>query len=171
MNILQKILKIGIIIYCLFGFLILILSFFSIEPKDEYQFLISSIIRLGIPLIILLSLFFTVNKKISVWMNIQFIIITPVVAFCALFMVEMLSLFFSHHWVNNSILFENKKDKTQSINEQFLVNEELGNQGTRMVKIIPFFGVFQKVVEIDTAQIDKNEWLYLGGNNELKLKR
>lgn len=168
MIIIQKTIKAWMIAYVSFIGLILILSLFSIESKKEYRELISSIILFGAPIIILLSLFFTISKVNSKWVNILFLIITPIVTVCAYFTFALLSTFFENHWVNLSIIYENKKDKTHTINEQLLDVGAFGYSGKRVVKVNSVLVIFQKVTEIDTQKIDLNEWIYVDREADIK---
>jgi hypothetical protein len=157
------------IVYGIFICLILILSLFSIEPRKEYRELISTIVLYGIPIIVLLSLFFTLGRNNSKWINLQFLIITPIVATCAYITIALLSIFFENHWVDFSILYENKNDKNQTINEQLLDVGALGYGGKRFVNVNPVLGLFQKVTEIDTNQINRDEWIYVDREGDIKM--
>ncbi|MEN9997952.1 MAG: hypothetical protein RI922_942 [Bacteroidota bacterium] len=127
------------------------------------------IVVFGIPISILLTLFFTVSSKNKKSINLQFIIFTPIIAFCSFFATIFFALLFGNDWVNLSILYENKMNRKETINEQLWDVGALGYGGKRLVQVKPMFGIFEKVNEIDTSQINKDEWVWVNREGDMKM--
>jgi Ca2+/Na+ antiporter len=164
-----KIIRAAIIIYLIFIGLLFILSLFSIEPSNkEFREIYAELYVVGIPCVILSSLFFTISSKNSKWVNIQFVIFTPVVTFFAYLFFSFLSIYFEDHWVNNTIVYENKINRHHTINEQLKDVGALGYGGERVVEIKPFLGVFQKVTEMDTTQMNHKDWSLVNRQGDIK---
>ena len=45
----------------------------------------------------------------------------------------------------------------------------LGYGGRRFVNVNPVLGLFQKVTEIDTNQINRDEWIYVDREGDIKM--
>ena len=164
-----KIIRAAVIIYLIFISLLFILSLFSIEPANkEFREIYAELYVVGIPCVILSSLFFTIGTKNSKWVNVQFAIFTPVVTFFAYLFFAFLALFFQDHWVNSSIVYENNNNRQHTINEQLKDVGALGYGGERVVEIKPFLGVFQKVTKIDTTKINHKEWTLVNRQGDIK---
>lgn len=169
MQLIRKIIGFLIIAYLIFLGILFLLSLFSIElaNKDFRQFY-PSLWFIGIPFIILLSLVFTLSNKNTKWMNIQYMIYTPLVSICTLFTLSFFAMFFEDHWVDFTILYENKEDKTHTINEQKHDVGALGYGEDRVVELKPVFGIFQYVMKCDTTKINRNEWKLVNKAGEVK---
>lgn len=169
MTLTRKIIRAIILIYLLFIGFLFILSLFSIEPSDkEFREINAELYFVGIPIVILFSLFFTLSSKNTKWVNIQFTIFTPIVTFFAYLTLAFLAIFFDDYWVNYSILYENKNNKHHTINEQKKDVGALGYSGDRVVEVQPILGVFQKVTIIDTLQINHQEWTLVNKEADIK---
>lgn len=169
MTITRKIIRAIIIIYLIFIGLLFILSLFSIEPSDkEFREIYAKLHFVGIPIVILLSLSFTLSSKNTKWVNIQFAIFTPIVTFLAYVTFVFLAIFFDDYWVSYSILYENKNNKHHTINEQKKDLGALGYGDDRIVEVEQVLGVFQKVTIIDTLQINHREWTLVNKEADIK---
>lgn len=169
MNLLRHILKVILLVYFSSIGVVLILLLFSIHLQSTYSSGMQNIVVYGIPISILLTLFFTLSAKHKKSINLQFIIFTPIIAFCSFFATIFFALLFGNDWVNLSILYENKMNRKETINEQLWDVGALGYGGKRFVQVKPMFGIFEKVNEIDTSQINRDEWVWVNREGDLKM--
>lgn len=169
MNLIRIFLKVILIIYYSSIAAVLILLLFSIQLQKDYTTGMQTFVVYGIPISILLTLFFTVSSKNKKSINLQFIFFTPVISYCSFLAASLFALLFGNDWVNLSIQYENKSNREETINEQLWDVGALGYGGNRFVKVKPMFGIFEKVNEIDTSQINKDEWTLVNREGDLKM--
>lgn len=169
MKLFRIVLKAVLLIYYSSLAVVLILLSFSIQLQKEYVSGMQNMVVYGIPISILLSLFFTVSAKHEKYINLQFIFFTPVISYCSFLAASIFSLLFGNDWVNLSIMYENKSNREETINEQLWDVGALGYGGNRFVQVKPMFGIFEKVNEIDTSQINKDEWVWVNREGDVKM--
>lgn len=169
MNLFRTFLKAVLLIYYCTLAVVLILLSFSIQLQKEYSSGMQNMVVYGIPISILITLFFTLSSKHKKSINLQFIIFTPIISFCSFLVATFFALLFGNDWVNLSILYEHKSNREETINEQLWDVGALGYGGNRFVQVKPMFGIFEKVNEIDTSQINKDEWVWVNREGDVKM--
>jgi hypothetical protein len=167
----REILKWVIIVFVLiFLFSISIAQYLPFEfANHKYSRFFYDFIFIGLPFSILLSLFWFIKKSRKKSHNIFlgfFIVLFSIAAFYARFFLIFMYGFGT--WVNEAILYESKSNSQTTINQQLYDIGAFGYGGTRVIKTTPFLGVWNHVQEIDTASIDKNEWLFVNREGDLK---
>jgi hypothetical protein len=149
--------------------LLFVLRFFGVEPRLAYETEIENIQVYGIPLVILLSLFLTVDKRNGTRRNLTWIIITPIFSYACIFLMSIVMLFSTQHWIDFTITYQNKKDPNRTIREQLI---DLGAHGYahqgRVVEVRPTLVFFEYCVPIDTNQLQKSEWRYVNREGDVK---
>lgn len=157
-----------LIYYCSLAVVLILLSF-SIQLQKDYISGMQNMVVYGIPISILLTLFFTVSAKHEKYINLQFIFFTPVISYCSFLAASIFALLFGNDWVNLFILYEHKSNREETINEQLLDVGALGYGGNRFVQVKPIFGIFEKVNDIDTSQMNKDEWVWVNREGDIKM--
>jgi hypothetical protein len=125
--------------------------------SDFYYFVFTAL-----PFAFLLTLFGTIKKKYAISKNWTIGILTVLTSGLCFFIVVniMFSVGFGA-WTNEAILFRNKDDKHETINQQIFDVGAFGYGGHRTAKLKPFLNYFQTVSLIDTTKIDKTKWMYV----------
>ena len=141
---------------------------FEIAP-DSFLHKIYYLVYPGLPVIVLLTLGWSIRKKQASHVKISIVIGTILVAIFSVVFVFMWSFKFQFgSWVDAEIIYRNKSNPDQYISEQYLDNGALGYNGNRIVKQTPFLGHWIHIVQIDTAEIDKDEWMRVREAGEIK---
>lgn len=148
--------------------LLFVLRFFGVEPRSAYETEIEKNQVYGLPLVILLSLFLTVDKRNGFRRNITWLILTPMFSFSLYILINLVSIFFYHYWMDFSILYEHKSDSTRTIREQLEDKGAFGYGKRRMVEVDPMLFIFQRVTPVDTNQLEMKEWRYVNREGDVK---
>jgi len=122
----------------------------------------------GFPIVVLLTLVWTIKKSNTKKRNITIVLIT-IIGFVGSFFY-MIFLMFSlgfGAWVNETILFRNKDNPEKTINRQIWDIGALGYGRRRTVELTPFLGYWNIVKEVDIATIDRTKWDFVNeGDNK-----
>jgi prolipoprotein diacylglyceryltransferase len=165
MNILRQVIFIlSIIFICLSMYSLTIgqmthFEFVDWKARQNYYYLF---VLFGVPLALILTLFKTISKKykpITNWWTAGLTITGSIVSFFVVFF-----LFFRlgwGHWVNESVLYRQKENHNLTINDQIWDAGGLGFGSQRTVELKPFLIYLNRVTEIDTMTINKNEWKFV----------
>lgn len=141
-----------------------------IEFADwHHMHIFYDIILRGLPVATLLTLTWTMSSARSRKINIVTAILTPIVALMMFFWSA--SLMFSYGfgaWVDEEILYKNKRHPQVTINQQLLDMGALGYGGHRTVKLTPFLGLWNIAEETDSTEIDSDKWLLIQKEGNLK---
>lgn len=164
----QKSIKLLAILYFISLWIILVLKAFSIVPQKEFVDKIQDYCFFGTPIFILLTLFFTLDKRNGLRRNITWIILTPMFSFSLYILINLLSIFFYQYWVDFSIVYEHKLDSTRTIREQMEDQGAFGYGKRRIVEVDPMLFIFQRVTPVDTNQLEMNEWRYVHREGDVK---
>ena len=127
------------------------------------------IILQGLPIAILLTLVWTINKDRPKKTNLTIGIVTPILAIAMFF--GTVTLMFSYGfgaWVNFEIIYENKDNPKTTINKQLWDIGAFGYGGQRTVKLTPLLGIWNLVKEVDTAEIEKENWILVQKQGDIK---
>jgi hypothetical protein len=133
------------------------LEFASDSIKSDYK----EFLFFAIPIAILLTLFGTINPKDSISNIIGKVIGTIVVAFVTVFIMFMSIFTDMCVWTNQQILYENKNN----LNTKIIVRDfgcgatDSGPPAVGVYKVRYFTDYFIRSTKIDTAIIDKDEWI------------
>ena len=122
----------------------------------------------GVPVAILLTLIWTIqreNRKIINWSFLTVTVLTSIMSFYTI--VFLISIFGFGSWITVSTIYRHKtKDKV--IKEQFFDVGALGYGGQRIVEIKPVLKYWILPTEIDTLKINKNEWKLVNEQGDIK---
>ncbi len=125
------------------------------------------ILIVGTPIAILLTLFGTV-KRGRTERNGIFLVITSLVSIASfLAVVHFIFLFYFDDWVTVTTIFRHKTNGKE-IKEQWYDIGAMGYGGKRIVKTQPFLKYWVLPTNVDTAKIDKNEWIFVDEQGEIK---
>ena len=143
-----------------------------IEIADWHDMhLFYDIILQGLPIAVLLTLVWTLQKEGSKRMNIAIGIATPVVAAATFFGTVFLMFSYGFGaWVDEEVIYENKSHREVTINQQLWDMGALGYGGQRTVKLTPFMGFWNLVKEVDTTKIEQGEWTLIQKEGDIKLR-
>ncbi len=124
---------------------------------DFYSFVFTAL-----PFAFLLTLNGTIKKKYEISKNWTIGILTVLTSGLCFFIIVniMFSVGFGA-WTNEAILYRNKDNKNETINQQIFDVGAFGYGGHRTAKLKPFLKYFQTVTHIDTTKIDKTKWIYV----------
>lgn len=164
----QFIVKIFAILYFVGLFLLIVLKLFSIAPQKEFVDEIHVYYIYGTPIFILLTLFFTLDKRNGLRRNLTWFILTPMFSFSLYILINLLSIFFFQYWVDFSIVYEHKSDSTRTIREQMEDQGAFGYGKRRTVEVDPMLFIFQRVTPVDTNQLEMKEWRYVNREGDVK---
>ena len=127
------------------------------------------IILRGLPIMILLTLVWTIRKKRSIRGNFIIGIVTALIAFGAYLSTIFLMFSFGFGaWVNEETIYENKDNPKQTINYQLWDIGAFGYGGQRTVKLTPFLGLWVVATKIDTTTIEKDKWTLVKRKGDIK---
>lgn len=168
MKIIQYIIKVSASLYFIGLFALIVLRLCSIFPQKEFVDEIHVYYFVGIPICILSTLFFTLDKRNGLRRNVTWLLLTPIFSYSFYILINLLSLFFDHSYLDFSIVYEHKSDSKRSIREQFEDYGALGYGKTRVVEVDPLFFIFQRVTPVDTNQLDLKDWRYVNREGDLK---
>ena len=117
------------------------------------------IIIYGLPISIALTIIWTIRPEKAKRTNVIIGITTPLIAILMFFLSLAVMLSFEvGMWMNEWIIYANKKNPKITINQQAEDLGQLGIGGVRIVELRPFLGKWVIVSKVDTARINKNEW-------------
>lgn len=149
--------------------LLFVLRFFGVEPHSAYETEMEKTQVYGLPLVILLSLFLTVDKRNGVRRNITWLILTPLFSFLVALLLSIVVVFSKQYWVDFAIPFAHNEDSNRTIREQLI---DLGAHGYahrgRVVEVRPTLVFFEYCVPVDTNQLQKSEWRYVNRDGDIK---
>jgi len=149
----------------LISFSIFSLEFDNVSYKNEFYFYLSFLI----PLAILLTLTGTLHKKNT--SNKNWTIGGATISIAVAIFLIMFSLLIQTFggWRTQSILFRNKKNVNITISEQIWDVGALGydRNSTRIVKLKPVLRYLNQVVLIDTAQLNKTDWIFVNEEGDI----
>ncbi len=148
--------------------IILVLKAFSIVPQKEFADEIQNYCFYGIPIFILSTLFFTLDKRNGLRRNLTWLILTPMFSFSFYIMINLLSIFFYQYWVDFSIAYEHKSDSSRTIRVQLEDEGAFGYGQKRFVEVDPMFLIFQRVSTVDTNKLHMKEWRYVNKEGDVK---
>ncbi|GAA5022019.1 hypothetical protein GCM10011506_01730 [Marivirga lumbricoides] len=132
----------------------------SIEfAEGHHKHLFYDIFLQGLPIVILLTLLWTIKKRRRRLVNIGIGILTIVAAIGMFFWSILLMYSFSYGaWVNKAIIYRHKRSPEVTISQQLWNIGVFGYAGERTVKLTPFLELWNRVEHIDTTKIDRSEW-------------
>jgi hypothetical protein len=149
--------------------LLFVLRFFGVEPRSAYETEIEKIQVYGLPLVILLSLFLTVDKRNGVRRNITWLILTPIFTYLSAMFMSIVVVFSMQHWVDFVIPYAHNEDSNRTIREQYYDLGALGyKRPGRVVEVRPTLVFFEYCVPVDTNQLQKSEWRYVNRDGDIK---
>ena len=126
--------------------------------KDQYyNFSLTSL-----PLAILFSLVGTIRRKNKKSLNWSIVGVTILATgFC--FYLLMGAMFFLGfgEWTTETVLYKRNGNEDITVEKQILDIGALGDGGYRTVQLTPCLKYFQIVKEVDTASLNKKDWIYL----------
>lgn len=129
-----------------------------------YRFLLE-----GLPIMVILTLIWTLKKSNSRKQNLLIVILTTAMSIAISFYSLFLTFRFGFGtWINYNIAYENKSNPTQTINEQIYDVGAFGYGGKRTVKLTPFFKYWNKVKHVDTLSIDHKKWKRVDKESDIK---
>ena len=139
-------------------------TFASVVPIEfadwHHMHLFYNTILQGLPLALLLTLVWTIKKERPLKTNISIGALTLLLTVIVFF--GMFFLMFSYGfgaWVNENIIYQNKKNTHITINKQIWDVGAFGYGSQRTVKLTPFFFFFIYIEHIDTSILDKTKWI------------
>jgi len=141
-----------------------------LEFADWHQMhLFYDIILQGLPIAILLTLVWTLEKGRPKRANIVIGVLTPVIAGGMLFATFFLMFSYGFGaWVDEEIMYEKNDHPEVTINQQLWDIGAFGYGGKRTVKLTPFLGAWQWVENIDITNIDTTSWSHVQKDDDEK---
>lgn len=119
-------------------------------------------IEMGIPVSILLTLVWTLRKSNSLNRNTTIVLTTLVGFLFSLFLLVFLLFTFGFgSWIDEEVLFKNKEEPEITIRKQVLDVGAFGYGGHRIIKLEPYFRIWNNATIVDTNEIDKTKWEYV----------
>lgn len=164
----QSIIKYFAILYFFGLIMLVVLKLFSIFPQKAFEDVIHRYAYIGIPIFILSTLVFTLDKRNGLRRNLTWLILTPMFSFSLYILMNLMSLFFYQNWVDFSIVYEHKSDSTRTIREQMEDQGAFGYGKRRIVEVDPMLFIFQRVTLVDTNQLEMKEWRYVNRDGDGK---
>jgi hypothetical protein len=148
---------------------------FTIGQKINYEFSNNhvrgnfyNIIIQGFPIAILLTLFGTLKRENFKIKNFTIIISTLLIAILTFFAIlNNIFLIGFGAWTTEKIVYRNKINQLE-IKEQIFDNGAFGYGNKRIVKTKPFLKYWIYPTEIDTTKINKNEWIFVNEEGDIK---
>lgn len=138
-------------------------EFKSWNLMQEYY----NIIFGGTPVAVLLTLSGTIRKSHMAGVNIGIVVLTATAAILSfVILVHLMFTIGFGAWETTSVLFRHKKNAHITISEQRHDMGVFGYGGSRTVRLKPFLAFWQAVSRVDTASLDKTEWLVMGSGEE-----
>jgi hypothetical protein len=117
---------------------------------------------MGIPVSILLTLVWTLRKSNSLNRNTTIVLTTLVGFLFSLFLLVFLLFTFGFgSWIDEEVLFKNKEEPEITIRKQVLDVGAFGYGGHRIIKLEPYFRIWNNATIVDTNEIDKTKWEYV----------
>jgi len=152
-----SIIFIGLLIIVPLILLIFDLEFASDSIKSNYK----GFMFFTVPIAILLTLFGTIKSKDNILKTIGKVIGTILISFVTIFLMIMSIFADMCAWTDRQILYENKHDSnTKIIERDFGCGAtDSGYPTVRIFKVQHFTKYFIRTTKVDTASIDKNEWI------------
>ena len=71
-------------------------------------------------------------------------------------------------WVDEQIIYENKENPNVTINQQLWDIGAFGYRGQRTVKLTPILGIWNWAEQIDTAEIETDNWTLVQREGDIK---
>ena len=142
------------------GFSVTICQVIPIEFADwKYNHTFYGIVLQGLPIAVLLTLVYTLNKNKTAKQNISIAVLTSIGAAASYFVsVLLMTSYWFGAWVNYEIVYESKENPGEVISHQLWDSGAFGYDGQRTVKLTPFLGLWTVVTEVDTATVDNMNW-------------
>lgn len=149
---------------------VLLMALFSLEFKDsDLKFRVYYTMFLLVPVAIILTLSKTLKAANNWRKNLKTSIYTFILAGLFFYGIGPGIMFSSFGaWTNEWILYENKSDSNITINQQIYDVGALGYGSRRIVKIRPVLKYFKQEVLIDTAELDKNDWVLVNSEGDIR---
>lgn len=156
-----------------FGIAISAMTFGQLIPIEfadwRHMHLFYDITLQGLPIAVLMTLTWTLKKDRPQKTNIAIGILTPTIAIGIFFLT--LFLMFSYGfgaWVDEQIIYENKANPNVTIKKQLWDIGAFGYGGQRTVKLTPILEIWNWVEEIDTTEIQKDNWILVEREENIK---
>lgn len=144
-----------------------IINFEFVVTKTRFYYY--TLVMFGFPIAVLLTLLGTIKIKYKRSTNLWTTGLTVISSVIFGIIVFGLALKIGWgSWVNETILYRNKQDLSTKIAYQIWDAGALGYGRHRTVKLTPVFKFWNKVNEIDSVKIDKNEWKFVNEEGDLK---
>lgn len=127
------------------------------------------IIMQGLPITILLTLFGTIKRKKTKTQNLTLLGLTVLTSLLSFFV--MVSLIFRigfGAWTTVTTIYRHKTENKEIKEQQFDVGA-LGYGGRRIVEIKPILNFWILPTKIDTAKMNKNEWILVNEQGDIKI--
>ena len=119
-------------------------------------------IEMGIPVTILLTLVWTLRKSNSLNKNTTIILTTLVGFLISIFLLVFLLFSFGFgSWIDEEVLFKNNEKPEITIRKQVLDVGAFGYGGHRIIKLEPYFKIWNNATIVDTNKIDKTKCKYV----------
>jgi radical SAM superfamily enzyme YgiQ (UPF0313 family) len=171
MRVVQKIFKWITLIF--FGITIYAMTIGQIVPLEfanweHMHFFYDSIIG-ALPIMVLLTLLWTIRLDKKKVRNIIIGILTPIISVGVFYLsIFLIFLFGFGAWVNEEITYEHKENCEITINKQIYDVGAFGYGGTRTVKLTPFLGLWSFVEEVDLFAIQEDQWNLVEKEGDIK---
>ncbi len=164
-----------IVAYGSFILILVFIYYISIGQLVRYEFahcseahVFKNIMMEGLPFAVLLTLFGTIKRKNSSSKNWAITGATALVCVISFFIVFLTTFTIGFGaWITESILYKHKQSN-KIICEQLYDIGAFGYGGRRIVEIKPVFNYWILPTPVDTAKINKNDWIFVNEGGELK---
>ncbi len=156
-----------------FGITIYAMTIGQMVPVEfvdwHHRHLFYDFILWGLPIVVLLTLIWTLKTLNTRKTNILIGIFTSIVAGAmGIASIYLMFIFGFGAWINEEMMYENKDNPGVKINRQLWDNGALGYGRKRTVKLTPFFIFWNLVEQVDTEDIDKENWILVKKEGNIK---
>ena len=128
------------------------------------------VILRGLPIAVLLTLIWTIKKerprKTNIAIGVATLILTAGTLFWTFFL--MFSYGFGA-WIDEEVIYEYKSNPEITVNKQIWDIGTFGYGGQRTVKLTPFLGLWNLIEEVDTVEIERNNWILVQREGDIKV--
>ncbi|HSC53155.1 MAG TPA: hypothetical protein VLC98_06045 [Phnomibacter sp.] len=134
------------------------------KMHSEYYYFVFTVL----PFAFLLTLIWTIKRKNTKAKNWTIGFLTVLSAgLCFFILVSVMFSIGFGTWTNETILYRNKDSNNTTINQQIFDAGALGYGGHRIAQLTPFLKYFQTVKLVDTAKIDKTQWIFVNEEGDI----
>lgn len=134
---------------------------------DNNRHVFYVIVMIGLPIAVLLTLFGTIQKNNTPSKNWTWGCLTVLTSILSFFIVTSMMFKILGCWVTVTTIYKHKTNGKE-IKEQWFDVGALGYRGKRIVEVKPFLKYWILISNIDTEKIDKNKWILVNEQGEIK---